>query len=197
MMLTELTSVPDQALPLVELKDHIRLGSGFAEDALQDDLLRSYLRNAMATIENRTGKTLISRSFVWVLFEWRSTTKQPLPLAPVQEVTAVRLETPNGDEDPIESGWLLRPDSHRPLVVATGAALPTIPTDHAVKIEMLAGFGSAWTDVPADLRQAVLMLAANFYENRTDIGASSGGMPAGVQSLIEPFRTVRIFMGNS
>lgn len=196
MMLTELTTVPDQALPLADLKDHIRLGSGFAEDNLQDELLKAYLRSALATIENRTSKVIFERTFEWVLFEWRSARKQPLPLAPVTSIVDIFFEPPEGDDISVPDGWLLRQDNQRPSLIATGAGLPNVPSDSAIKIQMVAGYGAAWADVPKDMQQAVMMLAAHFYENRTDLDGA-GGLPMGVQSLIEPYRTVRIFMGNS
>ncbi|MBK3745814.1 phage gp6-like head-tail connector protein [Paraburkholderia aspalathi] len=44
--------------------------------------------------------------------------------------------------------------------------------------------------VPASLKQAVLQLAAHFYENReaTLIGISAGELPFGVIDLIRPHR---------
>ena len=38
-----------------------------------------------------------------------------------------------------------------------------------------AGFGADWADVPADLRQAVLLLAAEYYEQRQRDGAARAG----------------------
>ena len=71
MMLSELTTVPAGALPVQALKDHLRLGSGFADDGMQDALIEGYLRAAMAAIEARIGKVLIARRFRWVLEDWR------------------------------------------------------------------------------------------------------------------------------
>ena len=62
-------------------------------------------------------------------------------------------------------------------------------------IGFVAGFGAAWGDVPADLRQAVLMLATHYYEYRHDTSLSSGCMPFGVTSLLERYRPVRLHMG--
>lgn len=45
------------------LKDHLRLGSGFADDGMQDGLIEGYLRAAMAAIEGRIGKVLLARRF--------------------------------------------------------------------------------------------------------------------------------------
>ncbi len=63
MMLVEQTSVPVAALPVAEFKDHLRLGTGFADDGVQDSVLESYLRASMAAIEARTGKVLITRGY--------------------------------------------------------------------------------------------------------------------------------------
>ena len=38
---------------------------------------------------------------------------------------------------------------------APQGAWPALPPGGALRIEVLAGFGPEWTDVPADLRQAV------------------------------------------
>ena len=65
MMLTEVTAVPGAALPVQALKDHLRMGAGFALPAGQDGLLESYLRAAMAAIEGRIAKALIARRFRW------------------------------------------------------------------------------------------------------------------------------------
>ena len=46
--------------------------------------------------------------------------------------------------------------------------------------------------MPADLRQAVFLLAAHFYENRAEGGASPASMPFGVLVLIEAYRATRI-----
>lgn len=196
MMLTELTIVPESALPLAELKDHLRLGTGFADDALQDGMLTRYLRSAVASIEARTSKMLLQRSFEWVLFDWRDPARQPLPLAPVTQVTEVVLEAGDGSDVSIPDGWRLRPDAQRPVLIAEGNCLPPIPSNGAVKIRMLAGYGTEWSAVPADLQQAVMMLAAHFYENRAQMQGKGDAMPLGVRALVEPYRTVRVFMGS-
>ena len=89
-------------------------------------------------------------------------------------------------------------DSQRPRLVGRfGRNLPRIPRGGHAEVRFVAGFGEAWEDVPADLRQAVLLLAAHFYENRTDTGSVSGSMPFGVLVLIEAYRATRIGGGLS
>ena len=86
MMLIEETPILTAALPVAELKAHLRLGSGFAEDSLQDPVLESFLRAAIAAIEARTGKILIAREFSWTLSDWRNAEGQAMPVAPVTEI---------------------------------------------------------------------------------------------------------------
>lgn len=195
MMLVEETTVPQLALPVAQFKDHMRLGSGFSDDGLQDGVLESYLRAAMAAIEARTGKILIAREFSWTLTGWRDARRQPLPVAPVSAISEVTLITLEGDETAATDGWYLEPDMQRPSLKTSGTSLPTIPTNGRVRIGLLAGYGPEWSDLPADLAQAVLMLAAHYYEYRHDVTHGTPSMPFGVSALIEQYRTVRLFMG--
>ena len=82
-MLSEVTEVAGAALPVQAMKDHLRLGTGFADDDVQDGLIETHLRAALAAIEGRIGKVLMTRQFLLVLADWRDPGDQALPLAPV------------------------------------------------------------------------------------------------------------------
>ncbi|QQA41241.1 head-tail connector protein [Pelagovum pacificum] len=198
MMLIEETTVPQGALPVAEFKDHLRLGSGFAEDTLQDGVLESYLRAAMAAIEARTGKILIEREFTWSVTFWRDPGRQALPVAPVSAISDVALLDRTGAETQVPgTAWRLEPDLHRPALVAAGSCLPSIPSGGFAQVGFLAGFGPEWSDLPADLAQAVKMLAAHYYEYRHETGLGAGALPYSVNALIERYRTVRILGGGT
>lgn len=195
MMLTEQTPVSSGVLPVEELKDHLRMGSGFTDDGLQDASIESYLRAALAAIEGRIGKMLFERRFLWELEAWRED-EQALPVSPVSGIVSLTLVDVAGGEVVVPSGaYRLVKDLHRPRLAGRGTALPAIPTEGAAKVVFDAGFGVAWTDIPVDLRQAVLLLAGEFYEHRHDDGAQTAGLPFGVVTLIERWRTVRILGG--
>ena len=81
MKLIEETTVPDGALPVDDLKAHLRLGTGFAEDTVQEDVLRGFLRASLAAIEGRTGKVLLERNFRLDVIGWHCPDVQPLPLS--------------------------------------------------------------------------------------------------------------------
>ena len=59
------TELPLSALPIAEFRAHLRLGTGFAEDSLQDSVLEGFLRAALAAVEGRCGKVLIARVITW------------------------------------------------------------------------------------------------------------------------------------
>jgi uncharacterized phiE125 gp8 family phage protein len=192
MMLSEDTAVPVASLPLQAMRDHLRLGTGFSDEGLQDGLIEAYLRAAVAVIENRTGKALLLRQFRWVLDDWRDATAQALPVAPVQTVVSVKLFDIVGTATVISAPeYRLIVDLHRPRLAPTGGLLPAVPYGGKVEIVFTAGFGATWNDVPADLRQAVLVLAADLYERRDEMGLREQGLPFAIVSLIERWRTVR------
>jgi uncharacterized phiE125 gp8 family phage protein len=194
MILTELTTVPNAALPLDLLKQHLRIGTGFAQGNEQDELLEAYLRAAIAAVEGRTGCVLLNKSFNWGLTNWRHYDRQVLPVRPVQEVTELKMVDHLSVETimPPES-YYLEKDSQNPALVSIGLALPVIPQHGSVEITFTAGFGDAWASIPEDLSRAVLLLAADFYENRTSQDAAS--LPSGILALLDRFRKVRLLGG--
>ena len=52
------------------------------------------------------------------------------------------------------------------------------------------GMSADWGGLPADLGQAVLLLAAHYYEYRDETALGAGCMPFGVTSLIQRYRTL-------
>jgi uncharacterized phiE125 gp8 family phage protein len=198
MILIEQTTIPTLALPVEQLKDHLRLGTGFADDTLQDALIESYLRAALATIEARVGKALIARRFLWRLESWRNPNEQALPVAPVTQLVSVTLVDGAGGTTVVPAqSYRLVPDTHRPKLSGFGSCLPTIPGEGRVEIVFDAGFGTVWSSLPADLGQAVLLLAAEYYEHRHDGGIREAGLPMAVLTLIDRWRTVRMLGGGA
>jgi len=197
MMLIEQTTVPGSALPVQGLKDHLRLGTGFTDDGMQNTLIEGYLRAALAGIEGRIGKILIARRFLLRLEDWREAGAQALPVAPVTQIVSVTMVDAAGGTSILSpTRYRLVPDTHRPKLAATGVLLPTVATDGRAEVVFDAGFGATWAAVPADLAQAVMLLAAEFYERRHEAGRVAG-LPFAVQALIERWRTVRVLGGGA
>ncbi|MBE9476732.1 MAG: hypothetical protein IME92_06260 [Proteobacteria bacterium] len=193
MILTELTSVLTAALPITQFKAHLRLGTGFADSDLQDELLEAYLRAAISTIEARAGRVLLQKQYSWQLTHWRDVLRQVLPVRPVSGVTAVKLIDVAGVEVLADTAdFRFVPDDICPAIEATNTVLPKLSAGGAVEVVFDAGFGPDWADVPSDLGQAVLLVAANAYENRSGTGEA---VPMAALSLIEPYRVLRLKRG--
>ncbi len=196
MMLIEETAIADAALPVDQFKAHLRLGTGFAEGNVQDEVLNGFLRAAIAAIEARTGKVLIERDFSWDLNGWRDPAGEVLPVAPAVSVAAVTLTDAAGTETVADSAaYRLERDMQRPRLRPVGSCLPKVQTGGSVKIAFTAGMAADWGGLPADLGQAVLLLAAHYYEYRDETALGAGCMPFGVTSLIQRYRTVRFGAG--
>ncbi|RMD49141.1 MAG: hypothetical protein D6832_02415 [Alphaproteobacteria bacterium] len=190
MRLEDVAPLDPALLPVAALADHLRLGTGFADDGSEAPVLESCLRAALAEIEGRTGKVLIERQFRLIERAWRSPAAHPLPVAPVRGIAEVTLIGPDGTESPAPAAsWRLEDDEQRPRLVAAGAALPAVPAGGAVRVVMLAGYAPVFEELPADLAQAVLLLAAARYDAR---GADAVPMPRTVAALIERYRVVRV-----
>jgi uncharacterized phiE125 gp8 family phage protein len=198
MILIEQTSVPALALPVQEMKNHLRLGTGFADDGTQDQLVESYLRASLAVIEGRIGKVLVARRFKWTLECWRGAGAQALPVSPVTGIVSLSLvDVANAAVVVDPARYRLVQDTHRPKIAAVEAVLPAVPIDGRAEVVFDAGFGADWTAVPKDLLQAWMLLCADFYERRHDVDGRTAGLPFAVQALIERWRTVRVLGGGT
>jgi uncharacterized phiE125 gp8 family phage protein len=191
MDLRETSPVPAAALPLAEFRAHLRLGSGFSDEVTPDATLEQYLRAALASVEGRVARALFRRDYLLVLTRWRDGYAQRLPVAPVVAVASVTLVNAGGVEMVVSpTRYRLDGDGTRPRLEAAGTALPMIPTGGRVEIGFTAGFGPVWPDIPADLRQAVLLLAAQYYEGRDGTGDSDAAF--GIRALLERWRDLRM-----
>ncbi len=196
MILIEDTTIPDAALPVDEFKAHLRLGTGFGDENLVDSVLKGFLRAAIAAIEARTNKVLITHDFTWTLSYWRDRSAQVLPVAPVGAVNAVTLVDAAGGETVVDPAvYRVEADSQCPRLRPVAGLLPMVPSNGEVRVAFSAGMAPDWGGLPADLGQAVLLLAAHYHEYRHETALSDGCMPFGVTSLIQRYRVVRISLG--
>lgn len=193
MMLVELSPVAQGDLPIGAFRSHLKLGTGFGDDTLQDEVLETCLRAALSTIEAQIGQALFQRRFAWSVTAWTGASFLALPVSPVVTLESVQLEAADGAVTPIDpSGLRVIGARGAPrMVSATGAVLPFIPVHGQVNLIIEAGHGTGWGDMPADLAQAVMILAAAFYEDRT------GGdpLPSAVSTILAAHRPRRIGRG--
>ncbi len=189
-MLTELDPATAAVTP-AEFAAHLRMPEGFGEEWAT---LEPYARAATAAVEAMTGKALIRRRFKWTVTEWRDAWRAPIPVAPVVQVNAVTLVDRQGGWEAVDlSRVALEPDAFRPRLKGAGAlSLPGIPRDGLAEVELVAGCAETPEGVPADLRHAVLLLGAQFHEQRHVSVESAHEAPLGVRALVAKYREVRL-----
>lgn len=193
MMMVELTTVPSSALPVDGLAEYLRLSRGFSDDGEQDARLESCLRAALASIEARIGKALFQRRFSLTRSRWANDEEQVLPLSPVVAIEALRLSNRAGDVSPVApESYQLKPDAHYPAIVSLTGRLPAPPQGGSTEIEITAGYGADWDMLPADLQQAVLMLAVDYFEIQGD---GHVGISGHVLAILQRYRPVSLRAG--
>ena len=196
MNLIEITKLGSAALPIVELREFLRFGSGLSDDGVQDTVLESCLRAAMGAIEARTAKILILREFRWQTDSFRM--ENGGAVLPVSPLSWIRYFSIVARDDSLTSiprtDFVVQNDHQRERMVPINGTMPKIPDGGFAKVTFYAGYGP-WADVPPALQQAMLMLAASYYENRDTMLNGGGQMPLAVATLLAPYQRVRLGAG--
>lgn len=188
-----LTSPPAlEPVALAEAKAHLRVGHG-DEDALITRLITA----ARAHLESTLTRAFVTQGWSLWLDAWPAGGIVRLPLAPVREIAAVRIFDTAGVVTSLTSAiWFLDAVSHPARLVAQAGNVWPRPGRRANGIEVAfsAGHGDLASEVPEELRQAILLLVAHWYENRepADASATVIPLPHGIAELIAPFRERRI-----
>jgi len=185
-MLEQITPPVTPAIPTETLAEHLHLNTA-APELDETETLRRFIEAATATIERQTQTALIMQTWRWSTPSWCV----PLPLTPVAAVESVDIIDDAGNAAPWE-GWFLVHASQPRIGTRKGQIRPVIPSDGYAAITFTAGYGTGWTDVPADVRQAVTLLAAHYYEHRDAATDPLAALPFGVASLIAPYRPIRL-----
>lgn len=79
------------------------------------------------------------------------------------------------------------------LVLKYGETLPVLTDESAngIEITYTVGYGANATDVPADIRLAITMMAAHLYEHRGDgCSTESAYVASGAKSMVEKYKVV-------
>ncbi len=175
-----------EPVSLTELKAHVRESSSD-----EDQLLERLIQVARERVEDFTRLALIERT---VRFTYPGFGRGlPVPAWPVQSVSAVRYTATDGTDTLLDAArYTVVSARPRVIVPAYGDAWPAaLPHWNAVRVEVVTGFGGAPADVPAELRQAILMIAGTLFQHReTAIVGSTVAELKGVEAaeaMMMPF----------
>ena len=187
---TLLTGPAVEPLSLAEAKAHLRLDA-----ADEDQLVERLIAAARASVESATRLVMIAQSWRVSLEVWPREGVVSLPVRPLLSVDAVRAFDASGAATLVPAGDY-EVDREAGTVAAKAGAAGFAPSLSAggIEVDFTAGFGPAGADVPAPLRQAMLMLAAHWFEHRSAVavGDVPEPVPAGVAALTAPYRRMAL-----
>ncbi|RWK12530.1 head-tail connector protein [Mesorhizobium sp.] len=185
------TVAPAEApVSLDEMKLHLHAGDD------EDTLIQAYIDAATAHLDGYTG--IIGRALVtqtWQQDFSGFSHSLRLPLGPLESVSSVTYyDGSNVQQTLATSVYDKFTDALGPHVgLKPGQSWPSTYTrPDAVRVTFVAGEDVA--DVPAPIKVAIMLLAANWYENRESVtlGSIPSEMPMGVAALIAPYRRVGV-----
>lgn len=179
---TLVTPGSTEVISLVEFKKHIRWDES---DDSEDTLMTVYLETATRQAENYTGRTLLTGSWTTTIDKFYS--QVTLDIVPV-DLTSLVIKYYDSDDVlqtlPVDN-YKARIKNDQAVIEFTGS-LPNLYDKYdAVVFEFDAGY----SDVPYPIKNAILIQAAGYFENRqSEISGTSNPIVYGFHQLLFPYK---------
>jgi uncharacterized phiE125 gp8 family phage protein len=180
--LVRLVAPPVTPLSLTEVKAHLRV-----DGTDQDDVIQLYLDAATAHVDGEwgcLGRALVTQT-------WRLTidtfpcAEIKIPLPPLQSVSSVGYFDSAGDfQTMIEDTDYFVDDQSEPGWITPMTTWPTtLDAINSVRIDFVAGYEPTadsppdyTANIPADIKQAMLLMITDWMENRRNVMPQSVNM---------------------
>lgn len=191
-MNTELVEAPG-TLPITAAEFRRQAWEIYDADASDDTFITDLLARATAHVETITGRKLVSQTWRGYLDEWPAGAGAiELPFGRVTAISRFNWLGVDAVDHTMTAGtdYIASLSGCFPKVVAVGSwPSGSLFQVDPIRIEFVAGFGTA-AAVPADLKHAILMLAAHWYKNReiVRIGNVVSALPRAFDALVGPWR---------
>ena len=185
-----LTSGPSaEPVTLAQAKEQTQ----YTHTNAQDDLLTRFITAARALVESKTNLCLITKTYELHLSHFPGVIYLPHP--PLQQVDSITYIDADDVEQTVEPSVYQSGKYTRPGRIIT-ASQQSWPTDvkpgtlEAVKVTYKAGFGNTAADVPEELKHAILLIVAEWFEHRKGLttGTIVSELPHAVAALVEAYR---------
>lgn len=159
--------------------------------------LYPYMAAAQAWVERVTARKLVSQTWKWFLDDWPCSDYMILPFGQLTSVTHVKYTDSADSQTTFSSTYYATSIARDPGVLALkyGQSWPsaTLRTLDPIEVQFVCGWATAGV-VPADLQNAILLLAGHLYEHRESVivgetaSVDSKALAFGVDALIVNWR---------
>jgi uncharacterized phiE125 gp8 family phage protein len=186
MSILVITPATSEPLTTSDVKDFLRV------DSSDEDTLIGVLITAARSMAEAYTMRILMTTTIEEFYDGFPDYRNPrdrdilyLSRGPIQSITSVKYVDTLGDEQTVSS------DNYRTDLVSEPARISsdngwtaTKDTVNAVVVRYLCGYSSS-SDVPAPIRQAMLLIIGEMYEKRQD---SVKQLPTAAEYLMNPFR---------
>lgn len=172
-------------LSLDEAKAHLEVDSIY-----RDELIQASIDAAVGDVDGPHGIGIAMIRQTWKLTLDRFDCRMTIPLTPVISIDAVEYVDATGEVVELASDrYHFAADLDPPLLTpAFGTLFPLTRCEPgAVRITFTAGFGEAAGDVPKDLVQALKLIVAARFEDRTN-----GDVPAAARAILNRYAALAV-----
>lgn len=174
-----------EPLDLAEVKEHLRVTA-----ADEDTMLESLIIAARERAEIYTERALIQQTWA-VYLDAFPAGEIRLAMPPLLAVSTVTYYDADGVEQTLDAAEFYADNKSKPARLVPVNSWPaTQCRPNAVAITYTAGYGAAAIAVPQVIKQAMLLMVGEMYENReeTVIGTIVSSLPLTAERLLRPFR---------
>ncbi len=175
---------------LADAKAYLRLDT---DD--EDDFVTAALVAARVHVEAMTRRMLIEQGWRVYFDAWPRKRIVTIPTAPLMAVDVLIVYDAAGMPQTIDPADYEVDTASVPGRLVLSAAVPLSGrTINGIESYGTAGYGASSVDVPAPLRQAIMMLTAHWFEHRGAVGHDLAGdvPPLGFEALLAPYRILSL-----
>lgn len=195
------TSSTGEDLSLEEIKDHLRIPSGYTDD---DNYLRRIRLVARGVVEEETGRKLLRETWYYYLDSWPAGDSIEMPNPPFQGLSSTTTGLVYWDAD--RSSTLLDSSTviYQDLTSVPGRVVldddwswPTgqLHNYNPIRLEFYCGYGDGSSSdpaIPEAIKQAELLILSDLHETRENSivgqGYSAVSAPLSAKSLLRPYK---------
>lgn len=168
-------------VPQEDLEANLRV-EGFEET----QLIESMLKSAIRYVEEVSGQFLSQSTYTYSVPCIYYCDVLEIPAQPVQSISSIQYYDEDNNQQTLDLStvYVYSAEDVTTITPRAGETWPDLyDREDALVVTFVAGYSSTM-NTPENLKQAVILLASHWFENRTAAGRWMQDIPFGVNSLV-------------